>query len=124
MVPGGKDERIRHGRRPSEVADFLIRVCRNWWPTGMVEFVGGVGGPYSLRSLDVLKQPQSHEFFVYHSPSAAEAWNKLGATPETSGSMLHFLVEDDGFTVVHDDCGSSQNLMALLRVSFRDPLWH
>jgi hypothetical protein len=93
MSFGGQDILIE---APPDVpaADVILRCLRLLWPDAYFQDADQEDY-HPVDSPRVLIQGgRSREFFVFINRGAAESWNRDGATPENSNSMVHFLVED------------------------------
>jgi hypothetical protein len=76
------------------VADVILRLIRLRWPSAcFLDAEGDHAEPIDSPGV-LVRGARSREFFVFASPEAAESWQRDGATPENTNTMLHFLVQE------------------------------
>lgn len=86
----------------SHPADFILRICRRLWPNAIVQPADSMG-LYSLQSpMTWLYETPQREFFVYRNREAANAWRERGGEEPLRRDMMHFLIDGNEITVVHD----------------------
>lgn len=96
---GGQDIIIptQEGQAPLEQGLRAIRRC---WPVAIFEDAetgtrNSDHGQFDLGS--------TRELFIYRDPEILAAWDRSGASPELSNTMIHLITGEDSLTVVVDD---------------------
>jgi len=90
---GGNDTYLAGAPAAGE-GELIERLLRYWWPHLVVE------------------RDDPHGFFVYRSADAKAAWERDGASTETSGTMIHVVVGSESMTIVSDVGGSKTYAIA------------
>jgi hypothetical protein len=83
-------------RRRVPVADVILRLVRHLWPSCVIQRADESGVHDLTKPNEWLYHVVGEEFFIYRDILAAEAWMRVGGTPENQTTMLHFLIDATG----------------------------
>jgi hypothetical protein len=78
-------------RDATEAINLILRTVRRHWPRSVLQNADD-RTPFSPGASDQLPTPSGRGFFIYRDAQAARSWDKHGAIPENSNTMLHVIL--------------------------------
>jgi hypothetical protein len=101
------------------IADVIFRSVRRYWPQYVYQDADDETGPFTPHKGPWLPRPKGREFFVYRDKQAARSWDRYGATPKNTNTMLYVILPRErsvapvptSMTLV---CGELQGEMAAM----------
>lgn len=103
MTITGQDIVIRlrpHARH--SVKDAILRLARRHWPECVAEDVSTDRMFRLTDPKDFREFAPGNEFFAYRNEAEFNDWASRGRTDDNATSMLHFIIEEQRLTVVHE----------------------
>jgi hypothetical protein len=117
---GGIDVQIPTRCGPPLSTEVAVRAIRQQWPDAEYEH-GATGERYSEFAL--IPFGEIEEIFVYRDRLSADSWDKEGAIPDLSNTMIHIVAEADLITVVVDSRDAAMDeIMAAIRSALGDDI--
>lgn len=117
---GGIDVRIPSTGDCSVSIEAAVRAIRHCWPSATYE--NAVTADRYSRFSEI-PFGRMDELFVYRDSRAAELWDAEGATPATTNTMVHLLVDDSQLTVVIDERNTeTDRLIAAIESALSDDI--